>query len=279
MKPPGRRCRRRHWALPAMILACAPPGHALAQPPDSVAADPAPDAYLDETAQRLVLGARHARDTARLAKLEMDLAPWEGRHWLPRSVRWDGHMAWEIVSATAFVPPGVPFAVDWALAIEDVRAPGEGPAVLPADPAAPADGSVLPPSIWRDSPSIWRDNPAVSAELAAIGTGQGGDHGELRRPGNSAGRVTSSGPPIHGGHTRSFATIGSLLASGRVRGLGVGRGRGLLRGRGGARLHGRIAALRPGERARLWPGRSVASRVEIPPPRIHLLLTPRPAIW
>ena len=231
MKPPGRRCRRRHWALPAMILACAPPGHALAQPPDSVAADPAPDAYLDETAHRLVLGARHARDTARLAKLEMDLAavvvdfaPWEGRHWLPRSVRWDGHMAWEIVR---------------------------------------------PPSIWRDSPSIWRDNPAVSAELAAIGTGQGGDHGEAANPWFF----------VRAADSVSFATIGSLLASGRVRRLGVGRGRGLLRGRGGARLHGRIAALRPGERARLWPGRSVASRVEIPPPRIHLLLTPRPAIW
>ena len=67
MKPPGRRCRCRHWALQAMILACASPGHALAQPPDIDTAGPARDAYLDETARLLVHGARHTRDTARLA--------------------------------------------------------------------------------------------------------------------------------------------------------------------------------------------------------------------
>ena len=233
--------------------------------------------------------------------------------------------------------PGVPFAVDWAIEIEDVRAPGEGPAVLPSDPAAPADGSVLPPSIWRDSPSVWGDNPAVSGELAAIGTGQGGNHGEAANPwfffppGMALGLMRYT--PVEGysadglvrrdfGWWRSALTVriptgawavpdmdftlqrhhphrktqfsvyrqlrggalgigglGSLLASVRVRRLGVGRGRGLLRGRGGARLHGRIAALRPGERTRLWPGRCVASRVEIPPTRIHLLPTSRPAIW
>ena len=133
-----------------------------------------------------------------LAAVVVDFAPWEERHWLPRSVRWDGHMAWEIVSATAFVPPGVPFSADWALEIEDVRAPGEGLAALPADPAdaaaatdvaapadpaEPADGSdPLPPSIWRDTPSVWRDSPAVAEELAAIGTGQGGDRSEAANP-------------------------------------------------------------------------------------------------
>ena len=165
-----------------------------------------------------------------LAAVVVDFAPWEGRHWLPRNVRWDGHVAWEIVSATAFVPPGVPFSADWALDIEDVRAPGEplppiaadqaASAFLPTDPAAPADGSeLLPPSIWRDSPSVWRDSPAVSGELAAIGTGQGGDRSEAANPwfffppgmalglmrytpiegysaGSRAGRATSSGPPI-----------------------------------------------------------------------------------
>ena len=129
-----------------------------------------------------------------LAAVVVDFAPWEGRHWLPRRVRWDGHMAWEIVSATAFVPPGVPFSADWALEIEDVGGPGEplppisadqaAPATLPADPSAPADGSELhlPPSIWRDSPSVWRDSPAVAGELAAIGTGQGGDRSEAANP-------------------------------------------------------------------------------------------------
>ncbi len=100
-------------------------------------------------------------------------------------------MAWEIVSATAFVPPGVPFSADWALEIEDLRAPGEGLASLPADPAEPADPAdaaaatdaaapsdpaapdPLPPSIWRDTLSVWRDKSAISEELAAIGTGQG----------------------------------------------------------------------------------------------------------
>ena len=49
------------------LLACAPPGHALAQPPDPDPADSARDTYFDETARHLVSGARHARDTARLA--------------------------------------------------------------------------------------------------------------------------------------------------------------------------------------------------------------------
>ena len=118
-----------------------------------------------------------------LAAVVVDFAPREGRHWLPRRVRWDGHMAWEIVSATAFVMPGVPFSADWVLEIEDVRAPGEGPAALPRDPATPgADSTFLPPSIWRDTPSVWRDNTAVSEELAAIGTGEGGDPGEAANP-------------------------------------------------------------------------------------------------
>ena len=117
-----------------------------------------------------------------LAAVVVDFAPWEARHWLPRSVWWDGHVAWEIMSATAFVPPGVPFSADWALEIEDVRAPGEGVAILSADPA-PADGSdLLPPSIWRDNPSAGRDRPDVSGELAAIGVGQGGDRGEAANP-------------------------------------------------------------------------------------------------
>ena len=43
------------------------PGPATAQPPDTLPPDPARDAYLDETARRLVLGTKAARDTARLA--------------------------------------------------------------------------------------------------------------------------------------------------------------------------------------------------------------------
>ena len=46
----------------------------------------------------------------------------------------------------------------------------------------------------------------------------------------------------------------------------------LLRGRGGARFHGRIVASRSGERTGLWQRGFIASRVEVPPPWIHLLL-------
>ena len=81
-------------------------------------------------------------------------------------------MAWEIVSATAFVPPGAPFAVDWTVDIEAVHAPGEQLPPMPADPEAPAGNDLLPPSIRQDAPSMWRDtlsvrrdNPAVAAEL------------------------------------------------------------------------------------------------------------------
>ncbi|MXW17886.1 MAG: hypothetical protein F4X60_00240 [Gemmatimonadetes bacterium] len=117
-----------------------------------------------------------------LAAVVVDFAPWEGRHWLPRRVRWDGHLAWEIVSATAFVPPGVPFSADWALEIEEVRAPGD-PAPPIATSAGTADTSdLLPPSIWRDDPSAGRDRPGVAGALAAIGVGQGGDRSEAANP-------------------------------------------------------------------------------------------------
>lgn len=66
VKPPVRSPAAGLRVLRALfVLACAPPGHALAQPPDSLPADAARDAYLDETARRLVLGAKAARDTSR----------------------------------------------------------------------------------------------------------------------------------------------------------------------------------------------------------------------
>ena len=72
--PPARRIHpvvyRTPWHLvvPAVALpAVAPPAPALAQPPDPLPVQAAQDAYLDETARRLVSGASHARDTARAA--------------------------------------------------------------------------------------------------------------------------------------------------------------------------------------------------------------------
>ena len=55
----------------AILLAAIPPGTVSAQtqdslPSDTPASDPAGDTYLDETARRLVLGLKAARDTARL---------------------------------------------------------------------------------------------------------------------------------------------------------------------------------------------------------------------
>ena len=50
-----------------LLLAATLHGTASAQIPDTLPPDPARDAYLDETARRLMLGAKAARDTARLA--------------------------------------------------------------------------------------------------------------------------------------------------------------------------------------------------------------------
>ena len=51
--------------LPPLLLAAALHGAVLAQTPDTLPPDSARDAYLDETARRLVLGAKAARDTSR----------------------------------------------------------------------------------------------------------------------------------------------------------------------------------------------------------------------
>ncbi|MDE2796018.1 MAG: hypothetical protein OXL34_14450 [Gemmatimonadota bacterium] len=53
--------------IPLLLLALGPPGTASAQSPDTLPSDPPQDAYLDETARRLILGAKAARDTSRLA--------------------------------------------------------------------------------------------------------------------------------------------------------------------------------------------------------------------
>ena len=51
--------------LPPLLLPAALHGAVLAQTPDTLPPDSARDAYLDETARRLVLGAKAARDTSR----------------------------------------------------------------------------------------------------------------------------------------------------------------------------------------------------------------------
>ena len=69
MNQPARRIHlvvyRPLW--PLALLAFAPPTLALAQPPGPLPPQAAQDAYLDETARRLVSGTKHARDTARAA--------------------------------------------------------------------------------------------------------------------------------------------------------------------------------------------------------------------
>ena len=115
-------------------------------------------------------------------------------------------MGWENVTATGYVPPAIPFAVDWKLEIENVQGPGtedaigtpasaaealarwrqagdsivgdvasgdpgETVTITPADPRALTTSEVLPPSVWQDTPSIGEDNVAGAAGASVAATG------------------------------------------------------------------------------------------------------------
>ena len=117
-----------------------------------------------------------------------------------------GYMGWENVTATGYVPPAIPFAVDWKLEIENVQGPGtedaigtpasaaealarwrtagdsiggdvasgdpgETVTITPADPRALTTSEVLPPSVWQDTPSIGEDNVAGAAGASVAATG------------------------------------------------------------------------------------------------------------
>ena len=160
-----------------------------------------------------------------LPRFEMDITTviaeyglWELRHWLPRSVRWQGYMTVaEGVSATDVVPPSVPVTIDWALEIEDIRErgaeatagtpasaaeamrlwrqegdsvrgepesadPGETVTIIPADRDALTTSDLLPPSLWEDEGVDDATLGELASDLAAIGTGEGGDRGQAVSP-------------------------------------------------------------------------------------------------
>ena len=160
-----------------------------------------------------------------LPRLEMDISTvvadyglWEMRHWLPRSVRWQGHVvAAEGVTATGDVPPAVPMTIDWTLEIEDIRErgaeaaegtpataaeamrlwhqegdsvrgdlesadPGETVTIVPADREALTTSDLLPPAFWEDRAVDDATLEQVASDLAAIGTGEGGDRSQAASP-------------------------------------------------------------------------------------------------
>ena len=148
-----------------------------------------------------------------------DYGLWEMRHWLPRSVRWKGSIGMgEGFSATDVAPTAIPMTIDWNLDIEDIRERGGDPAaglpvsaaealalwrqegdsiggeldsedpdevvtITPADREALTASELLPPIVWDDDRGPDEATlAAIAVELAAIGTGEGGDSVELPSP-------------------------------------------------------------------------------------------------
>lgn len=144
---------------------------------------------------------------------------WEMRHWLPRSVTWRTDISGvEGATAAGFAPVTAPVMVHWALEIEDIRErgapatpgtpataaaalrlwsqegdsisgaladaePGEMVTITPADREALVASDLLPPTVWEEDGGI--DDATVdriAAQLAAIGTGEGGDPAEAPSP-------------------------------------------------------------------------------------------------
>ena len=144
-----------------------------------------------------------------------DYGLWEMRHWLPHSVTLRGYMTVaEGVTATGYLPPPIPVTIDWTVEIENIRErgaetapgipataaaalrrwrqegdsisgvleetdPGETVTITPADRQALATSDLLPPTRWEDDRGV--DDATldqIASDLAAIGTGEGGDRAE-----------------------------------------------------------------------------------------------------
>ena len=96
-----------------------------------------------------------------------------------------GYAAWENVSASGYVPPGVPFTYDWKLEVESVQERGTkaaSGAAAPADPRAPTASDLMPPSVWQDTPSTGEDSVAglVIPLVARMSLGLQGGVAEVR---------------------------------------------------------------------------------------------------
>ncbi len=142
-----------------------------------------------------------------------DYTLWDFRHWLPRQVLWQGHMAVDEPPGPSGEPaPAVPTTIAWNIEIEDILErgaepasgmpasaadaleqwrqpddsitgdadsgdPGETVTITPKDRAALALSELLPPNLWEERP-VGLDDEAVAeiaSDLAGIGTGGGGD--------------------------------------------------------------------------------------------------------
>ncbi|MXV95258.1 MAG: hypothetical protein F4Y07_12065 [Gemmatimonadetes bacterium] len=140
-----------------------------------------------------------------------DYGFWEMRHWLLRAVTWRGHIIAEEVTASGVAPPAVPVTIDWTLEIEGIResgaeaipgtpataaealglwqqegdsisgelaaaGPDETVTITPANRDALTTSDVLPPSLWEGIQAVDDGTlERIAAELASIGTGEGGD--------------------------------------------------------------------------------------------------------
>ena len=141
-----------------------------------------------------------------------DYGFWEMRHWLLRGVTWRGHIIAEEVTASGVAPPAVPVTIDWTLEIEGIResgaeampgtpataaealeavaaggrqhqcGTGDGRPWMKRLPSHPQTGMPSPPATCCpracgkeiravDDATLER----IAAELASIGTGEGGD--------------------------------------------------------------------------------------------------------
>ncbi len=148
-----------------------------------------------------------------------DYGLWEMRHWLPRNVRWQGFIGMsEGFSATDVAPTAIPMTIDWTLDIEEIRERGGDPVaglpvtaaealalwrqegdsiggkldsgdpdevvtITPADREALTTSELLPPIVWEDDRGPDEATlDAIALDLAAIGTGEGGEAIELPSP-------------------------------------------------------------------------------------------------
>ena len=155
-----------------------------------------------------------------ISAMVVDYGLWELKHWLPRSVALEAHVTFRVDDSkdVGEVPP-MPIAFDWTLEVEDIRERGaEAPAgmpatasealelwrqagdsisgdlesidsdyeitILPEDRAALTESPLLPPTMWEErrgpvDPELLK---GIAADLAAIGTGQGGPVEEEASP-------------------------------------------------------------------------------------------------
>ncbi len=142
-----------------------------------------------------------------------DYTLWDFRHWLPRQVLWQGHMAVDEHPGPSGEPaPAIPTTIAWNIEIEDILErgaepaagtpatsaealqqwrqpddsitgdvdsddPGETVTITPTDRAALALSELLPPNLWEERPAGLDDEAVaeIASNLAAIGTGDGGD--------------------------------------------------------------------------------------------------------